>query len=70
MAATIATLALFSRPYVTLRPSVPVRSIAMGVLVFAAWIAPDLLFGYRHSLLFGNALTRSAPTATYRSLAE
>ena len=33
------------------RPRAPVSSIAIGVLVFVIWIAPDLLWpGYRHYL--------------------
>jgi hypothetical protein len=36
-------------------------SALLGIAVFAAWIAPDLLFpGYRHGWLFENALTGSA----------
>jgi CAAX prenyl protease-like protein len=36
-------------------------SLLIGVLVFALWIGPDLLFpAYRHSFLFENALTGSA----------
>ena len=31
---------------------------AVGLAIFALWIAPDLLFpGYRHSILFENAVT-------------
>jgi uncharacterized protein len=39
------------------RPLRPLQSIAIGALVFAVWIAPDVLIpGYRQSLPFSNAL--------------
>ena len=49
-----------SRPFITLRPSYPVASIAVGAAVFLIWIGPDILFGYRHHWLFENALMGSA----------
>jgi CAAX prenyl protease-like protein len=49
-----------SRPFVSLRPSRPWASIAIGILVFVVWVAPDMLFGYRHYWLFDNFLTGSA----------
>lgn len=51
-----AVLLLVSRGVLTLRPSRPYASIGLGALVFAVWIAPDLLFGYRHFWLFENSL--------------
>lgn len=42
---------------IALRPAYPLASIAIGVAVFALWIAPDLLLpGYRNSSLFSNPL--------------
>jgi uncharacterized protein len=60
----VATLLLvFSRPYISLRPSFPLASIGLGVAVFAVWIAPDLLFGYRQHWLFSNFLTGEATSS-------
>jgi CAAX prenyl protease-like protein len=58
-----AVLLFFSRPYLRLRPKQPLASIAIGIAVFLIWIAPDQLFGYRHSWLFQNAITGSASTS-------
>jgi len=55
-----ALLLRVSRPFVSLRPSRPWASIAIGILVFVVWVAPDMLFGYRHYWLFDNFLTGSA----------
>lgn len=49
-----------SRPFFTLRPTYPVATVALGIAVFAIWIAPDLLFGYRHFWLFENSITGKA----------
>jgi len=57
---TLAAILLFSRPFLSLRPSRPLGSIAMGIAVFVIWVAPDALFGYRHYWLFENQLTGSA----------
>lgn len=51
---------LLSRPYLKLRFSAPLGSIAVGAAVFAIWVAPDLLFDYRQSWLFNNSLTGTA----------
>jgi CAAX prenyl protease-like protein len=57
-AAVLVALAVFSRAVVRLRPERTLASIGIGVLAFAVWIGPDLLFpGYRHSWLFQNFLT-------------
>ncbi len=41
----------------SLRPSRPLASIAVGALVFLLWIAPDILIpGYRTNVLFSNAI--------------
>ena len=50
------TLLAFSRPYLTLRPTHAVSSILVGAAVFVMWVAPDVLFHYRGSWLFDNAL--------------
>lgn len=55
-----ALLLLFSRPYLSLRPSRPLASILIGIAVFVVWIAPDLLFNYRHHWLFENSLLGKA----------
>jgi CAAX prenyl protease-like protein len=49
-----------SRPFISLRPSYPVASIVVGAAVFLIWIAPDVLFGYRHHWLFENRLMGAA----------
>jgi CAAX prenyl protease-like protein len=60
VAVTLTVVLLFSRAYIPRRPSLPALSIGIGLAVFALWVAPDLLFGYRHSWLFENALTGKA----------
>jgi len=55
-----ALIGALSWPYLSFRPSAPLASIAIGVAVFVIWVAPDLLFGYRHTWLFDNAITGSA----------
>lgn len=56
-------LALYSRPYLSFRPSAPAASIGIGIAVFLIWIAPDRLFGYRHFWLFENSVMGSATTS-------
>jgi len=47
-----------SRHVLDFRISRWTASIALGVAIFAIWILPDALFpGYRHSVIFQNALT-------------
>jgi hypothetical protein len=60
LAAVIATLAVFSRPLLRFRFAMPAASLALGAAVFAIWVAPDVLFHYRHHWLFDNALTHVA----------
>ncbi len=60
VAALIGTV---SWPYLSFRPSAPLASIAIGVAVFVIWVAPDVLFGYRHHWLFENSLTGSAASS-------
>ena len=38
-------------------------SIGIGIAVFLIWIAPDLLFGYRHFWLFENSLFGKAASS-------
>ena len=52
-----------SWPYLSFRPSAPLASIAIGVAVFVIWVAPDVLFGYRHHWLFENSLTGAAASS-------
>ena|SRR5437868_2776448 len=56
----VSVIGAVSWPYLSFRPSFPLASIAVGVAVFVIWVAPDLLFGYRHHWLFENALTGAA----------
>jgi len=71
LTAVLATLAAFSRPLLKFRFALPAASIGVGVVVFAIWVAPDLLFHYRHYWLFENAVTGvaagSLPEALRRS---
>jgi uncharacterized protein len=53
-------LAGISRPYAGLRARRPWASAALGIAVFVVWIAPDLLFHYRHYWIFQNAVTGAA----------
>lgn len=69
----VAVLAVFlwavSRHVISFRVSRWVGSAAVGVAVFAIWIAPDLLFpGYRQHWLFSNSLLGSVSTAIPQGL--
>jgi len=56
LAVMIFALLFFARPALDLSTTRPWSSVLIGVLVFAIWIAPDLLFpGYRRH--FENAIT-------------
>ena len=63
-----ALIGALSWPYLSFRPSYPLASVAVGVAVFMIWVAPDVLFGYRHFWLFENALTGAAATTLPPSL--
>ncbi len=53
-----ALLWVFSRRVIHLRPAHVAGSVGLGVVVFAVWIAPDLLSeSWRQHWLFQNALT-------------
>jgi CAAX protease family protein len=56
----VLTILLFSRQYIAQRPTHPVASIGVGVVVFLVWIGPDILFAYRHHWLFDNRLLGSS----------
>lgn len=60
VALTLAVLLLVSRRNMEMRLVQPLASIGIGLGVFAVWIAPDALFGYRHYWLFENAITGTA----------
>ena len=46
-----------SRRHFRLRPTQPIGSLLVGIAVFLVWVVPDALFpGYRHHVLFSNAL--------------
>ncbi len=64
----LAVIWMFSRPYIDLRPSYFVASVGIGIAVFGIWIAPDLLFGYRHHWLFENYLFGKANSTLDPSL--
>jgi CAAX prenyl protease-like protein len=59
----LAVLLLVSRPLLSFRASRPLQSIALGVAVFAIWVAPDVLFGYRGHWLFENSFTGKAASS-------
>ena len=60
---SLAAILFFSRQYVSFRPSMPLASVAIGILVLAIWVAPDQLFHYRHHWLFENSITGKAVTS-------
>ena len=58
--AASAALFLWSRQIIPLKASRPVASVAVGLVVFVIWIAPDVLWpGYRSHWLFQNPVTGS-----------
>ncbi|MBI4875040.1 MAG: CAAX prenyl protease-related protein [Acidobacteria bacterium] len=70
-AALGAVLLLVSRRVVDLRMASPAATVALGLVVFALWIAPDLLWpGYRQHWLFDNRLLGSAANPHNRILSE
>src|SRR5262245_31229102 len=62
-AVVLAVILIFSRPYLKFRPTSPLLSIIVGIVVFAIWIGPDQLFGYRHHWLFENGITGRAASS-------
>ena len=59
-ASVVLTIVFVSRANLRLRPAFPLASIGIGIAVFAIWIAPDALFGYRHHWLFASSITGAA----------
>ncbi len=58
VAVMAAVLWFIARPVIDLRVRHVAATVAIGVAVFAVWVAPDLLIsGYRHYWLFNNAVT-------------
>ncbi|MEZ4589136.1 MAG: CAAX prenyl protease-related protein [Gemmatimonadales bacterium] len=54
----LAVILLVARPALDVRITRPLASVAVGALIFAVWIAPDVLWpAYRESTLFQNGLT-------------
>lgn len=60
---SLTLLLLLSRRVVSLRPSRRFGSVLLGVAVFAIWVGPDILFGYRSHWLFENAVMGKVQTA-------
>jgi hypothetical protein len=59
-----ATIAVFSRQAIPLRPSFLAGSIMLGIAVLVIWIGPDLLWpGYRDFWLFHNRITGFAESS-------
>jgi len=57
-------LFFFARPVLDFRVQEWVASVLIGVVVFAIWIGPDLLFpNYRRHWLFENSITGAARTS-------
>lgn len=56
-------LLLFSRKVIPLRVSRPAASVVLGIAVFAIWIGPDILFGYRNHWLFSNSFMGKVQTS-------
>jgi len=63
--ATLAVLLAVSRAPLSVRPTRPLASVALGAAVFVLWIGPDVLFGpgYRHFWLFQNSITGAAASS-------
>ena len=57
-------------PHLSFRPSQPLGSILLGIVVFLIWIGPDKLFGpqYRHLWLFENSLLGKVETSIAQPL--
>jgi len=55
--AVTAVLIAFSRGALQWRPAKPLASVLLGILVFAIWVAPDVLWpNYRNHWLLSNAV--------------
>ena len=61
--AVLVVMLVFSRRVIAWRPSQGVASVVMGVVVFAIWIGPDLIWaGWRHLWIFENKLFSAEST--------
>jgi CAAX prenyl protease-like protein len=66
-----AILWVFSREVIDFRVRRWAMTVAIGIAVFAIWVAPDLLFpGYRQHWLFQNAITGSLSSSIPAELRE
>jgi uncharacterized protein len=69
----LAAILWFSRPYLSLKTSHTLASVAVGIAIFLLWIGPDVLFGpaYRQFWLFDNSILgragSSLPPAAQRN---
>ena len=71
VAVLVAVLWVFSRDVIDFRVSRWFATIGVGVLVFAVWVAPDLLIpGYRQHWLFQNAITGSLKSSIPQDIRE
>ena len=64
----LALIGFLSWPYLSFRPSFPVASIGIGIVVFVIWVATDVIFGFRHHWLFENWITGPAASSIPVSL--
>lgn len=68
-AAVAAALAVFSRRVIPLRPGAPAGSAALGLAVFAVWVAPDFLSpSWRAHWIFQNGLMGQAVSSIPEAL--
>ena len=66
-----AVLWIFSRDVIDLRVRRWFATLGIGVLVFAVWVAPDLLIpGYRNHWLFQNAITGTIKSSIPQDLRD
>lgn len=64
LAIPAASIVMWSRGVLQLRPSRPLWSLVIGAAVFFVWVAPDQMWpAWRSSVLFQNALAGSAATS-------
>jgi CAAX prenyl protease-like protein len=69
VAVEVAIIAVFSRRYISVRPSFPFQSALLGIAVFLVWVAPDLIWpGYRAHWIFQNGITGTAASSIPGSL--
>jgi hypothetical protein len=68
--AVVATIGWVSRPVLSFRAGFPLGSMGIGIGVFAIWILPDVLWGYRHHWLFDNFITGHAASSIAPALRQ